>query len=357
MSTKSSTDDNKSASALRTALRSFKARDLPPVTKVIDLDSSMVTLEAAKCLWEHNILGAPVWDGTKMAYVGFFDMRDILSAFVACAKSVQRDDESNGENGGDDGDKASGKGAPLLSSYNTLMAKELTQFGKERGLGDLATISYLAARNHFHSCRLDATLEELCQILVTNHCHRVPIINGDSTGRCKGIVSQSALVKFLSKNVSQEDLSETLEEAGLDYRRRVISVLDSTPAGDAFGVLDSHRLSGIAVVDQSGKLVGNTSARDIKLAALDGGHTAMDEDIISYLASVRQAEVIKISRYPSCHVHEYGCTVGRVVNLLAKTGYHRVFVVDEDLMPVGVVSVSDILAFAIGAGGDVGEKD
>mmetsp|Transcript_23288 Transcript_23288/g.48428 ORF Transcript_23288/g.48428 Transcript_23288/m.48428 type:complete len:96 (-) Transcript_23288:618-905(-) len=63
-------------------------------------------------------------------------------------------------------------------------------------------------------------------------------------------------------------------------------------------------MSGIAVVDEDGMLVGNTSARDIKFAALDEGRTAMDTDILSYLASVRQATPQKKERYPSCHVHE-----------------------------------------------------
>mmetsp|Transcript_23291 Transcript_23291/g.48436 ORF Transcript_23291/g.48436 Transcript_23291/m.48436 type:complete len:107 (-) Transcript_23291:347-667(-) len=105
-------------------------------------------------------------------------------------------------------------------------------------------------------------------------------------------------------------------------------------------------MSGIAVVDEDGMLVGNTSARDIKFAALDEGRTAMDTDILSYLASVRQATPQKKERYPSCHVHE-DSTIGHVINLLAKTGYHRVFVVDKDIKPVGVISVADIVKFAI----------
>jgi len=39
--------------------------------------------------------------------------------------------------------------------------------------------------------------------------------------------------------------------------------------------------------------------------------------------------------------------IGHVINLLAKTGYHRVFVVDKDIKPVGVISVADIVKFAI----------
>ncbi len=39
--------------------------------------------------------------------------------------------------------------------------------------------------------------------------------------------------------------------------------------------------------------------------------------------------------------------LGNVVNLLAKTGFHRVFVVDEDMKPVGVISFTDIIQFFV----------
>ena len=146
--------------------------------------------------------------------------------------------------------------------------------------------------------------------------------------------------------VPREDLSETLDEAGLPYLKDVVSIVDTADASDAFTLLDDKRLSGIAVVDEDGMLVGNTSARDIKLAAVDEGKIPMDTDILSYLAKVRQATPQKKERYPSCHVHT-DTTVAHVIGLLAKTGYHRVFVVDAEQKPVGVISVADIVKFAI----------
>ena len=145
----------------------------------------------------------------------------------------------------------------------------------------------------------------------------------------------------------REDLAETLDEAALPYKKDVVSIVDTADASDAFILLDDKRLSGIAVVDEDGMLVGNTSARDIKLAAINEGQVPMDTDILSYLAKVRQSVPQKKERYPSCHVHT-DTTVAHVIGLLAKTGYHRVFVVDAEQKPVGVISVADIVKFAIG---------
>ena len=164
---------------------------------------------------------------------------------------------------------------------------------------------------------------------------------------CEGILSQSSIVAFIASKCPKGSLDETMTEAGLPFLKDVITIADTASAAEAFELLDSKRLSGIAVVDEDGKLVGNTSAKDIKRAVSDAGRTSMDVDVLSYLASVRQGEAVaKKDRYPSCHVHD-DSTVAHVVNLMAKTGFHRVFVVDKDMKPVGVVSFTDVINFVI----------
>lgn len=150
-------------------------------------------------------------------------------------------------------------------------------------------------------------------------------------------------------------MDETMIDAGLPFRKDVVKVAESETAFTTFELLDSKRLSGIAVVDEDGKLIGNTSAVDIKNAVMDGGRTVMNMDILSYLACVRQSQVMKNCKFPNCHVRE-DATVGHVVNLLAKTGFHRVFVVDKDMKPVEVISFTDIIHFFVKAEMD-GKED
>jgi len=300
---------SKSAEALRKVLQNHTASEIETSGKVIEIKSTMSPMEASQILWENNILGAPVWDDERKKYLGFFDMRDTLSAVIASHKDVK------------------GESLPLMTKWFEDMN---------------VTVTYLAARNPFVYCKADTSLEEVCRRLVKNKCHRIPVVGPD--GRCVSIISQSALVKSLADHVNN-DLAETLEEAGLEYKKDIISAQDSASAKNVFELLDSHRLSGIAVVDEeTGKLVGNTSARDIKLSVL--GRSNMDQDIISYLASVRQSTFSKKERYPSAHVSE-DSTVGHALRMLAKTGYHRVFVVDKDVRPIGVVSVADIIKFVV----------
>jgi len=324
----------------------------PPV---VVLDSKMTPLEAATVLWENNIMGAPVYDAESKSSPGMFDVRDILS----CVTAAHREFVAAG------GVASPGEDTHLPSDVveveanrkkqRDLMEKTLQYIRIHPPPGAVnqgnPTVSYLALRNRvdttFHA---ETPLLDVCRALSDKGVHRVPIMDSSlSTPVFEGIISQSGLVRYIASMCPPDSLKEKMTDAGLSYKRDVVKVPDECSAADAFDLLDSKRLSGIAVVDEDGKLIGNTSARDIKYAVMDAGRTGMDMDILSYLAHVRQAEIVKNDRYPSCHVHE-DSTVEHVVKLMAKTGYHRVFVVNEELEPIGLVSFTDIIKFMIERG-------
>lgn len=323
--------NSKSVKALYQALEGQTVEDIigvnPHIKTVIEIDSETKPIDAADTLWTNNILGAPVWNDSAKKYIGFFDMRDILSAVVAASKALENE--------------------PKPGHDTTIWVKSFEEMIKEKDA--LFNLTYLSGRHPFMSCKTDANLIELATLLADPKCHRVGITNGSDTNRCVNIISRSGLCKFLADKVSADKLDETLADVGLEYNKEIVCIRDDAPAFEAFEVMDRQNISGLAVVDDEGKLLGNTSARDVKMAAIDQGKTAMKQDILSYLAAVRQTQFAKggKDRYPVCLIHESDATVGRVLHLLAKTGYHRVFVTDEDSKPIGVVSVFDIIRFIV----------
>lgn len=342
-------DHNKARTFNRAEEEKSKEQHRPP-SSVIVVDSEMTPLEAATLLWENNVMGAPVYDAKAKTYVGMFDARDILS----CVTAAHREFLAMGGHHNPGEDTCLPHDVELHhKTQSELMAKALQhiKINSKPPSPGAVTVPYLAARNPmvpFYS--KDDSLLEICKAVAGRHKHRVPITDQTSgTPVCTGIISQSGLVAFIASKCPPGSLDEKMTDAGLDFHKDVVSIRDDASAASAFELLDSHRLSGIAVVDEDGKLIGNTSARDIKNAVMDAGRTGMDMDILSYLAQVRQSQVVKNDPYPTCHVHE-DATVGHVVNLLAKTGYHRVFVVDSDMKPVGVVSFADIISFFVKKG-------
>jgi predicted transcriptional regulator len=320
---------SKSATALFTALQNHNVSSLalPKMEKLVAIDSKMTPIDAANVLWANDILGAPVWDEETHKYCGIFDMRDFLSAVVAASVRPTKDTDE----------------------YNTAMVHEMEDMKHDnKAVQVTSTLTYLASRNPVLTCEPDTCLAEICKLLSAPACRRVLVCTSKGA-RSTNMVSRTAMLKFLSEHVSRHDLKETLDQAGLEFRKQVVQVEDSVPARKAFELIDSKGIYGLAVVDEEGTLLANTSASDIKLAAMDKGKASMDLDILSYLAAVRQDAPPQggNERYPASHVHE-DSTVGHVLNLLVKTGYHRVFVVNQYVQPIGVISQQDILRFIVG---------
>ena len=295
-------------------------------------------------------MGAPVYDADAKTYVGMFDTRDILS----CVTAAHREFLAMGGHHTPGADITIPHDVELHhKTQSELMAKALQhiKINTKPPAPGAVTVSYLAARNPMVPFfTADSTLIDICKELGARNKHRVPITDSTSGSPvCTGIVSPSGLVAFIASKCPPGSMDEKMSDAGLNFRKEVVQINDEASAASAFELLDSKRLSGIAVVDEDGKLIGNTSARDIKNAVMDAGRTGMDMDIISYLAKVRQSQIVKDDKYPSCHVHE-DATVGHVVMMLAKTGFHRVFVVDAGMKPVGVVSFADIINFFLEKG-------
>jgi len=128
--------------------------------------------------------------------------------------------------------------------------------------------------------------------------------------------------------------------------KKVVGVTIDQTAVEAFSILDKYRLSGIAVVDKQGRLVGNTSGADLKLFVLDQGNLSLNVPILDYLSQIRlhQSSPIDI-QHPSCSVMPEN-PLARVISKLAVTRFHRIFVVDSANHPVGVIALTDILRFA-----------
>jgi CBS domain-containing protein len=312
---------SKSATALYNILKNhdFRARDVPceKTDGIVEISHETHPVEGAKVLLEHGILGAVVWDESTHKYCGYFDMRDLLSSVTYATRKIQQQD--------------------IAGPYNAVMSESLG-----------ATLYYLAKRNPLHPAEPDTLLDDICKYLSTPRGRRVVICEAKNN-RCTNVITRRSLLKFLRKNVDLSDLEETLKDAGLQYHKDVITVTDQTSAFDTFELMDSKGLYGIGIVDSDdGTLIGYTSASDVRLAAYDAGKSSMDLDIMSYLAIVRQ--LIKYddakTHYPVCHVYE-NATVAEVVNKLVKTGYHRIFVVNKEKKPVGVISLYDILKFVM----------
>lgn len=119
--------------------------------------------------------------------------------------------------------------------------------------------------------------------------HRVPVVN--EKGEVVNILSQSSLITFLNHSCANlAEFKSTLKELHLGSKP-VISVHKDVPAIEAFRLMDKKKISGVAVVDTDGKLVGNTSASDLKLFLKTPSIDLLNMPIMQFLNKIRQESI------------------------------------------------------------------
>ena len=130
---------------------------------------------------------------------------------------------------------------------------------------------------------------------------------------------------------------------------------------EAFKIICDNQVSGIAIVDSNGKLVGNISASDLRVIFfilfvsffffdfflfLVQQQVGYDGKLMSkLLLSVQDfAKLIpKNTDFPGPYCVRKTATVYDVVEIIRESRTHRVYVVDDEKHPIGVISLIDII--------------
>ena len=135
--------------------------------------------------------------------------------------------------------------------------------------------------------------------------------------------------------------------------RPVISVTPQTPLQEAVKLLSEHHISGLPVVD-GGKLVGELSEQQLmaRETGFEAGPYVMLLDSVIYLRNplnwdkqVHQVLGTSVKDLMRKDVHS--CTTAlplpKAASQLHERGIQRLFVLNEDHRPVGVVTRGDVV--------------
>jgi CBS domain-containing protein len=191
-------------------------QDLKSTRAVVEIDSNVTPAEGFEILLKENILYAPVYDSVEKKYIGFLDVRDLVSSIIFAHE------EQN-------------LVAPFTETWIDVMSRGFAKFG---ALGSV-TITYLSRRNPFRPVQANSTLLQVAKAL-SSQVHRVPVV--DANGKCTAIISQSTIVQFLQANHAQlgADLSQTIGQLNLGLTK-VIGVNVDTPAWNGKQNRNTHR--------------------------------------------------------------------------------------------------------------------
>jgi len=265
------------------------ARDLITINESTDIEDTL------KLMSEHQILSVPVMRDDLLR--GFVDIYEIMS-YAAFTDTGSRDWKR-----------------PAVSLLGTM--------GNER---DDDVQGVWVVRESDSLCK---PLEWLSKGV------RRFLVETDSGFR---LVSQSDLVRFLSKIYDKFNIGNvSIEEANI-ITKPVFRVDKRTLAVDAFKKMRAQEINGIAVTESDGTLLGTFSESDLR---------GLTMDMLDRL----QYPVIDFIKIQNLGVIPEVVTVRPTVSLkslletMTKKKKHRVFVMDEEKRLIGVITLTDIIAY------------
>eukprot|EP00282_Hemiselmis_andersenii_P023647 CAMPEP_0172023950 /NCGR_PEP_ID=MMETSP1041-20130122/15069_1 /TAXON_ID=464988 /ORGANISM="Hemiselmis andersenii, Strain CCMP439" /LENGTH=385 /DNA_ID=CAMNT_0012679477 /DNA_START=295 /DNA_END=1453 /DNA_ORIENTATION=- len=188
-------------------------------------------------------------------------------------------------------------------------------------------------------------LTEVARDLSTGK-HIVGCVDGQFSKAVGMIVTQKMLFNAVAPSLKNAKIP--LEQV---MSSPAICIKASAKAFEAFQLMTTHDVSGLAVVDKHGHIIHNVSSNDIKLwvdhtdedqAPLDLNEMSVEDFLVKVRANNKELQVSSgKTRAPVCTCVK-GDTVGHAVTLIQRTGYHHVWIVNEDKKPLGVIAMTDL---------------
>jgi len=271
-----------------------------------------------KGLVKQNFLSAPVLMKTKHRWYGFIDIGDIVQFYV----------ENFGDQLGNEGKQV----WDLLAEKEGFLDKTVDDVMKYP----------LSKKNPFHPIGLGYSLFYALETLAREEeLHRVPII--DSERNLKSVLTLSQVIEFFGEklpllgSIKDKPVSEI---AGVI--KEVHTLNHNDRAIDGFKLMNEKNVGGLAVVDDSGVLVGHLSQRDLKAIRLENQlFHRLFQQARNFMLHLR--EEFKEGHPKRKRVLHEGDTIEQAITILVENNIHRCFVVDQDQKPIGVVSMKEIL--------------
>lgn len=279
---------------------------------ILEANRPMITIgkkesikEVFHKLVDNGILSLPVYDNHKGLYTKFVDVLDVL---VYTVNVLSADITKSG--------------------YETICSHPEFNASCEK----LADASH---RNPFYSIDSEANLKDAVDLMAKKKLYRLAVTH--KTGDLAEILTQSRVVRWISGMVDVFPFAhKTIEDFNLG-NKGVISVATTQDAIQGFCKILENNITGVAVVNEDGKLVANLSASDLRRLGYGTylfAHLFLPVQAFLTLGDneIRKPVVIKQST-----------TIKEVFQTFNWSKVHRLYVVDEHHRPVGVVSVTDMI--------------
>ncbi|KAI1317049.1 cell separation during budding [Mortierella claussenii] len=288
---------------------------------LVSIDANASVEDACEVLFKRGISSAPVYDAQRKAYVGMFDYSDLMTYILLALKKMD---------------------VPVEDQ--TMSMQDLIQKTSTSQNVPVKLASDLSGKDPFCTVMAETRLGAVVTDFGTG-IHRVAVM--DSTGKMVGILSQSSTLDYLMRHLSefsqlQPVMQQTLQQTGLSGSK-VLSVNGEAQVLEALIIMSKHSVSSLAVLDDQGVLLGNISMTDIQHIMKDLRTSWLWLSCFQFVSKVRMSRGVETGedQYPVLDVNSKS-TFGYTLSKLQATKVHRLWVVNDLGLVVGVVSLTDV---------------
>lgn len=372
-----------SAAALRNAalgavMRSCEGKGRGLVA--VQADENVV--DAMKKMAQHALLAVPVllppghpraadaaerWPHVlgKPTLLGFVDVQSLLAKFVEFRRDQHRINEgwrkSLGEDDEDfmDSEEVVKELEDIAASEQFLHLKSADVVGKDGTvlyqLQENANL-FQAVQDGFFQGNEDAK----------RAIHRLAVFN--ACGNVYKMISQSDVLRFILHygiGGLQDTMEKDLETLGMAERRGLVTVPENLIVVECFAHMIRQDVSGVAVVDGTGMLLGNLSASDLR-CILPEHFGVLAMPVVEFLALLYpESEMLegnaRVDKGSGTHPFfdwskansgtksmplvtcSKKSSLKEVMQLMSENHVHRVYLVDGSGKPLSVITVTDVL--------------
>mmetsp|Transcript_32168 Transcript_32168/g.28226 ORF Transcript_32168/g.28226 Transcript_32168/m.28226 type:complete len:344 (-) Transcript_32168:29-1060(-) len=308
-------------------LEGAKVSELELKNQAVIIDASTSPKDAIKILIEKKVRAAPVVN--KNNFIGVLDIRDTLGFAIEAYKKIHGDDDQKAK--------------------ETNAIEYLTGDSSSIG-GKLEDLESVKAKS-FHVVNVDDTLFQLASVFAEG-CHVAGVVKDK---KLVGVMTQGQFFKAVTDRLYDKKKFKTVlvnncklqQLSDLKYISSLAAdslVYRDMKAIDVFEEMYKKKRSGLPIVDkETGQLVHNTSASDIKLW-LQKGDQSLEVTIEKFINEIRN-QSFGDDRFPYCSL-QYFDSLQRAIGKLKATGYRRLWIVDQS-KPVGVFALTDLFRFIV----------
>lgn len=290
-------------------------------TGLVTVHANDTAASALTKLVDHGILSAPIIDENNRV-IGLVDMKDFASAVLEMLtfSSINM------------------VPSPRTHSTNSSSGNWQKNFALHGEL-ERKLVKDISMSSTINIVKEGSSLLEIVKALGQG-IHRVLVEN--SQHNFVNLLTQTSLLNFVVKHIDSLGPlgAMTIDQLGLANQRSIVCAHMNDLTATVFSAMMDSNISAVPVVDDKGHIVGNLSFTDLKGIGKGFHITSLNLPVHTFLKNVRSCDIEIKNPTIFC---KRDATLVAVLQKMCAARIHRIYVVNNQLAPTGVISLTDVL--------------